>query len=380
MNLYSRSNVPDLVRQAWDNGNKYKNCTLDEAIEKMRKALYKSNGACNTELAVQLAVLKDTTVDDVIRLGNNVNENGEPVAPKKFERMVFSSGEKFSAWRRLSVKNEKRLTQFKDTFYRKFLESKGLWGVAEALGLDRCYTKDLFGNEYMYRNERCRLNSLLMFAKANVERLKQYCPDLLEQMCNKLSTSHGSECSASVRKMIPRELAALNQAPVEVLEGLNVAIMVHSNFVHLFTNCYWATWSNSDKMQYYTELGQMMWDVLDYMGIGMYHNSSEGRITNLPSTRKKGTIPFAQKVLTLQTQFDRMLKKGLDVNVVRAEMCEVLKELCNARTHIAWSFFPRIDAPQTYEVAKPKSKSTKSSKNSHEPKVEYIEGIGEVRY
>lgn len=380
--MFSRGTVEDAVASRWHSSNKDGNCSISEASDKLRKALAQTKGACNCELAIDIAIRKNSTVEDIARVGSWIGEDGKAHAPGRFDRVIRHRHEKLSGYGRRQIQQDKRLTKLEDSVYGKYLKSKGLWGTVKELNLDKHNSTHIL-TEGCYWHERRELNMLMFVAKLSMERIAQFMPNVNSQWMKRLNVGGDNDDRKEAKQnILKEEFEALNQAPEEVLQDIEKHYIEGSNRTpHTFGGAFWATWSSGGQVAYYNELGRMAMEALKYMGIGIYHDTA-GYYTQLPSKVKKGAIPLAKKMVSIQKTFNSMLKQGFEPSLVREEMCSQLTEFAKERCEIGWRFFSRLDAPMTYEVAekkKPNAKKSNSGAKSQEPRIENIGGM-ELRF
>lgn len=369
------------------------NCSEQEAIDKLQIAFGKSKGRCNNALALQIAFRKDSTADDIIRLGQFAGT----VAPS--ERVVYKRTRKLDATDRAYVQRIRRDTPLGESVIGKFLKAKGMWDRAVQKGLNR-YSADQLTNA---RNssatwrERRELNMLMFMAKMKADRFKELAPHWVTGWVDKLNIGTNAEASVDERRdsqqaILKYEMDALEQADEHILSEVETYINGNSGnpCPNSFGSSYWATWNSGQQAIYYNELGRMFIEALQYMGLGIYHNIADltagyQNRSQLPSNRKKGTIPIAKKTVAMLKSFNSMLKKGFEPSIVREEIIAQLNEYAAAQKGLRWVFFARLDAPSEYEIKPPKKeKSAKAGGGEkcsrHVAHTETIEGLGEVRF
>lgn len=383
--MFTQNTVEKAVASIWHKGNTDGNCPIPEAVAKMREALNKTKGACNCELAVKIAIRKYSTVDDIIRVGSWRDENGHTATPVMSDRVIYHRNQKLGAYGRNRIKQDKRRVTLEESVYGKYLKSKGLWGRIKDFNLEKHNPTEIL-TEGCYWNERRALNMLMFMSKLKMDRITQFMPAVVDQWTKRLnlnvSGDNGDARKESKRGILKAEFEALNQAPEEVLRQIESAYFEGSSCVpHTFAGAFWSTWCNSGQGEYYNELGRMTMEALEYMGIGLYHNVKD-KYTQLPSKIKKGAIPLAKRIISIQNTFNSMLKQGFDPSIVREEISSQLTEFAKQRCYIEWEFFSRLDAPMEYEIAKKKKASSPKASGgakAQEPRIEVINGM-ELRF
>lgn len=364
-------------------------CSVDEAVDKMRKALYETKGNCNTPLGLRLAIHKHATVDDIKRLGAYYNDDGEKVTPPICNRIIVDyNHRKDSSYQKSKKFLDKKRPKFEETVYGRWFKSKGMWKAVEEAGLAKYCPQDILTSGVLIQ-ERKTLESLMFASKLSTKRLKEIAPTYTSALTEQINLYGAGDRAKSKRMLLKYELDSLNEAPEEILthmEDICVKEASRWSLPKSFARALWAVFKSGTKEMYTMELGRMLIDAMQYMGIGLYarlDNVEPDYASGTTSVIGKGTTPLAKKVVAIVKSFNSMLRQGFGVDIVRDEIITQLNQFSQANCGLHWTFFARNDAPKEYKDVEPKKKSsakassTKSS--SKEPHIEVINGI-ELRF
>lgn len=357
--------------------DKPRHCSLKETADKFRKALAQSKGRCNTDVAIQIAMLKNSTVDDVVRLGDWCGEGKNT--------SIFDKGIQTTADRKLDAGDRKRIQQIKrtvrfgDTFIAERLKKGGTWDTVKHLeNVDWELVRD--GNHGTYTKDRQRIFAAMLFCKTSHDRLKEHYERMVThvedfplqaptQIWGDESYKRNVRELFSCRKWaLKHELEWLNQLPEDTLKDISTKLEEQRFFAQpvTLTECVFVSNMTMFNNPVNMEMGRMAFEALDYMGLGVYQSYSNplARYRNSSQFMHKGIVPMVKKIISSQRHFNALLKKGFDLKLVREEIILDLENAINGRTNFSWKFFAKSNAPSTYEV------QTEKTKRSRKPKVE----------
>lgn len=323
----------------------------DETVmAKLREAVFKTKGKCNNDDALRIARNKNSTVEDVIRLGSYTR-----VEPRAYCRPL--QGSPRSRFNNHAQRIEAgRKVMLKDTIIWKYLASKGLTKLATEKCLDKATTKDVMrpANAYSYMSQQCRnLQGIMNFAKIADNEVVMNNKSISEAM---LKVNHDPirddhthnpafvDYHEGRESFFKAEMDWLGHAPQDILDRLNPTVSYAS-----MTQCMW-NMSGSIRETSMTgykarEYARQMTDFMKYMGIGVagIGGYSYGMVRN-----RKNTQALAKFMMTVKNKFDQMIKKGFEVSLVREEIVEMLNNWVSTKCIINWTFYIRTDAPTDY--------------------------------
>lgn len=355
-----KDRIEDVVRRFWPNDTQGY-CSVDEAADKFRKALKKSRGQTNTELSMRLAVLNNTTDDDLIRLGSWRKEGKVP----SYEKVVRNDQQpRKTDWGRRREQQEKKFAKLQDTIFARILQQKGLWEFAKGFNIHYTAMTNLNGEGARYwEDERKEFSMLMCFAFNDTERIVKYAPKYVNKWSRMVNVSKptnvvGTEWKLK-KQMLEWELAVINELPQEVLERVQAS----QHDPYSVASCYFG--STVPRTDYYRELSKMFLESMEYMGLGMYCDWMESdHVSSLPSFRSKGLVPLFKKVLSVVKTFNTMVKKGFAPDMVRDEVMTILNDYARVNCKVHWVFTKRVNAPVEYpELVPAKKKAANHSSN-----------------
>lgn len=336
--------------------------TADEAKVKLREAVFKTKGKCNSEFALDIAMRKASTVDDIIRLAT------EAEVPLNYRKALRGSLRNHRTTVSYRI-NEKRRVALKDTVVWRWIEKMGLVKMAEAQSL---HTMTLSTNRMsnMYQEA---LEGLMMYGRAgvNMDDLHRHIVDALKRVKMK----YGENYDEDIKKFVGMELKWLANMPDSLndwVENYDLTTLTqavwnsngHQNYHNRFSSYY------AEKGEIARMKSMAMAEYLEYMGIGVIgvyaYNSS--------ATRRKGIMPMTKFVMSAQNKFMSMIKKGFEVSLVREEICSMLSTWAETHCSIRWKFYPRTDAPTEYPELVVKKVKRLGHSGSASPTIVKLEG------
>lgn len=326
----------------------------EEVMDKLREAVFKTKGLCNNDDALRIARHKDSTVEDVIRLGSYAK-----IEPRAYYRPL--GGSPRSRFRNWATRiDEGRKVMLKDTVIWRYLKSKGLDEYATQLHLDRCHTKMVMPARDGYKSDSCQqLQALMMFSKIDDCEVIISRPRLMEAFqkiehspCpeNQMGKPAYEDYYNGREEFYQAELDWMTHAPQEILERFEEGERATS--YASMTQCMWnmsgsINNGNPNDMTAFKarEYARQMTQFMKYMGLGVagIGGYSWGVVRN-----RKNTQALAKYMMTVKNKFDQMIKKGFETSIVREEIISMLNNWCATKCIIGWTFFARTDAPTEY--------------------------------
>lgn len=331
-----------------------------EAIEKLKKAVFITKGLCNNSDGMRIAKCKNSTVEDIVRLGSwSRLETSTYARPLQGSPRGEKSDYDFSA--RVS---RGRKVMLKDTVTWKYIKAKGLEPLAMKYNLHQRTTNDVRS-----RFSGCcrqQLEMVMNFAKmSEFTNIASDYPVLGEQLCKvahyDLPIEHTGDPAwedyyNGRKEFYKAEIDWLSHAPTELLENLNQTNKSYASM----TECLWNMRGTIMELQQTNmtaykarEYAREMAKLMKYMGIGVagVGGYSWGLVRN-----RKNTQALAKYIMTVKNKFSSMVKKGFEVEVVREEVVNMLNAWVATKCIIAWKFYVRTDAPTEYPDLKSEAK------------------------
>lgn len=324
----------------------------EEALVKLKKAVFLTKGLCNNDDALQIARRANSTVDDIVRLGSY----------KKLEQRLYYRPLQGSPRHRFNSIAQriqsKRVVKLVDTVVWRYWESKGLTKIAtEKYHLQNANASDCIYKGYGYRSDAQKGYAELMnFAKLSTSEAIMNNHSISEGL---MKVNHGAirevyknnpayvDYYDGREEFYKAEVDWMSHAPQDILDRLNPTISYAS-----MTQCMW-NMQGSIRSGVVTDMtgfkareyARQMARYMKYMGIGVagIGGYSWGIVRN-----RKNTQALAKFMMTVKNKFDQMIKKGFDVSLVREEMVNSLNNWVSTKCVIDWTFFIRTDAPSEY--------------------------------
>ena len=324
----------------------------EEALVKLKEAVFLTKGKANNDDAMKIAMRKNSTVEDIVRLGTY-----NKIEPRAYYRPL--GGSPRSSFKRSWSDRiqDGRKVMLKDTIVWKFIQQKGMEALANSRNLCNAATVAVRPGGCFYKD----YQMIMGFAKSglddNILSIPKISENLMKVDHNPVREDH-KWSSAFVdfhegrQKFYDAELEWLAHAPEEVLDLFKDKDgNVGTTYVSM-TNCMWNmggtinSGSETDMTAFKArEYARQMAELMKYMGIGVVGMGgySWGVVRN-----RKNTQAMAKYMMQMRNKFMQMIKKGFDVAVVRDEIVSMLDTWASTKCIIKWKFYSRTDAPAEY--------------------------------
>lgn len=327
----------------------------EEAVEIFREALRKSKGKCNNIHGWYLARHKNATVDDIIKFGVMDND--------RYQTSVFKqlSSKRTTPWERQVLQRDRKFVRVRDTFLKKYLESKGLWDEKADREYGNLLTSNLATSHSSSVHQFNRLMAYAKFADLN-NPFTEKCPNVIRNWVEHitLEVKPELEFTSKRKELFQKELEWLGKAPEEVLNKLaDKELCFTQNFTQaVFNSGLCSIYNNTPGNMEVVELVNAFVEVMEHIGLGIADTQSN-HATSMPRIRV-GMKSLIKKTINMGKVFVRLVKQGFEPNLARDEVIDQLNQWVQVNNiNVKWQFYPLNDAPTHYDYQrKPKEKAT----------------------